>query len=405
MTELAPTDRGGPLPAQSSAAGALGASGFRPFFLLAGAFAALILPVWLLTLAGVLGPARYFDPVVWHAHEMIFGFAIAVFAGFLLTAVTNWTKRETLVGMPLIAVCGLWALGRVALAVAGSLPRGLPAVVDLAFLPVLVVALSRPIVASRNRRNFVMIAALTLIWLLDVAIHLEALGMLSGASRRAVPLALDVVVLLMIVMTGRIVPMFTKNATGGDQAVRGQPALDKAALAAMVVTALLGVAGTDARLGGCAALLTAILLAVRSTTWGTARTARVPLLWILHAGHAWIAIGLALRGMAAFTPLIPSAVATHALTVGAVGSLTVGMMSRVALGHTGRALVASRAVTLSFALITLAAIVRVVGPLVDMAAYRMTLFASGVLWTAAFVIFVVVHAPLLVAPRPDGERG
>jgi uncharacterized protein involved in response to NO len=383
---------------------AIAAKGFRPFFLLAGSFAALILPVWLLTLAGVLGPAGYLDAVTWHAHEMIFGFAVAVFAGFLLTAVSNWTGRETLVGTPLLAAGALWIAGRVAVALAGLLPRGVPALVDLAFLPVLVLALARPLAATKNRRNFVMIAALTMMWTADLVIHLHALGVLAGGTRRAVALALDVIVLLMIVMTGRVVPMFTKNGTGV-ASVHGRPSLDKAAIAAMVATTVLDVTTSDARIAGSAALVTAVLVAVRTSTWGTRHTARVPLLWILHAGHAWIVAGLALRAASAFTSAVPSVVATHALTVGAIGGLTLGMMSRVALGHTGRPLTSSRAVTLSFLAITLAAFVRVVGPLVALPAYLLTVYAAGILWTAAFVVFVVVYAPVLMTARSDGKPG
>jgi uncharacterized protein involved in response to NO len=371
----------------------LAAKGFRPFFLLAGAFAALVLPVWLLTLAGVLGAAGpgYLPAVMWHAHEMIFGFAVAVFAGFLLTAVSNWTGRETLAGKPLLAACALWTLGRIAMALA-------------AFLPALVLALARPLVATRGWRNLIMVVALAVLWLANGAIHLDALGVLPGASHRAFIVALDVVVVLMIAMTGRIVPMFTKNATGVT-AVRAQPALDKAALVAMVATSLLDVSTSDPRLAGTAALVTAVLVAARSATWGTRHTAHVPMLWILHAGHAWIVAGLALRGAAAFTASVPAVVATHALTVGAIGGLTLGMMSRVSLGHTGRPLTSSPAVTLSFWLMTAAAIVRVLGPLVDVAAYRTWVFASGILWSLAFALFVFVHAPVLAAPRVDGKPG
>jgi uncharacterized protein involved in response to NO len=249
-----------------------------------------------------------------------------------------------------------------------------------------------------------MVAALATIWAADLAIHLDALGIVPGASHRAVAVALDVIVLLMIVMTARVMPMFTKNATGVTS-VRGQPALDKAAIVAMVATTLLDATTTDARLVGTVALVTGVLVAVRSATWGTRHTARVPLLWILHAGHAWLVAGLALRGAAAFTSSIPSVVATHALTVGAIGGLTLGMMSRVALGHTGRPLTSSRAVTLSFVLVTLAALVRVAVPLVDMTAYRASVFAAGTLWAAAFGIFVVYHARMLTTARVDGKPG
>jgi uncharacterized protein involved in response to NO len=380
------------------------AKGFRPFFLLAGAFAALILPVWLFTLAGVVAPARYLDAMTWHGHEMVFGFAIAVIAGFLLTAVGNWTGRETLVGRPLLGACAVWLAGRLAMAAPGALPRGIAAAIDLAFLPVLVIAIARPLAATKNRRNFVMVAVLTVMWVADLAIHLEALGVLSGWSRRALLFAVDVIVLLMIVIAGRVLPMFTKNATSV-ASVRGRPALDQAAILAMVATALAGVGGADARLVGGMAAVTAALVVLRAWTWGTAHTARVPLLWILHAGHLWIAIGLGLRAAAAFTSAVPPAVATHALTVGAVGALTLGMMSRVLLGHTGRALVSSPTMIASFVLVTLAALVRVAGPLVDSAAYRASVFVAGGLWTAAFALFVLLSAPVVVARRVDGKTG
>lgn len=380
------------------------AKGFRPFFILAGAFAALILPVWLLTLAGTLGPVRYLDAITWHAHEMIFGFTIAVIAGFLLTAVGNWTGRETLVGKPLFGACALWLAGRAAMALGGALPHGMPAAIDLAFVPVLAVAIARPLLATRNRRNFVMIGVLAVLWAANVMIHLEALGLSHGPSRRALMVAVNVVVLLMIVMAGRIFPMFTKNGTGV-AAVRGQPALDKATIASMLVVVVVDATTTDPRLGGVAAGVTAALVILRAWTWGTRHTARVPLLWILHAGHAWIAIGLALRAAAAFTSAVPVVLSTHALTVGAIGALTLGMMSRVALGHTGRALAASPAVVASFVLVTLAALVRVFGPLLDAAAYRASVFAAGILWTAAFSLFVVVYAPVLTGARTDGKAG
>jgi uncharacterized protein involved in response to NO len=392
-------------PEPAAATSPIAAKGFRPFFLLAGAFAALILPVWLLTLAGVLGSSSYTDAMTWHAHEMVFGFSVAVLAGFLLTAVGNWTGKETLVGTPLLAASTLWVAGRVAMATSGALPRGMPAVIDLAFIPVLGVAIGRPLVATRNFRNFVMIGALAVLWLADLAVHLDALGIIHGASHRALVLAVDVIVLLLIVMSGRIVPMFTKNGTG-QASVHGRPALDKAAIASMILTLVLTAAITnDVRPGGAAAGLTAVLVILRSWTWGTRHTARVPLLWILHAGHAWIAVGLAMRAVAAFSSLVPFVVATHALTVGAIGGLTLGMMARVALGHTGRPLASTRSVTLAFVLVTLAAVVRVVGPLVDMTHYRATVFIAGISWTAAFLLFVIVYAPVLTSPRTDGRPG
>ncbi len=394
----------GQAPAPPVQTTAFAAKGFRPFFLLAAAFAALILPVWLLTLAGVLSPATYADAVTWHAHEMLFGFAVAVIAGFLLTAVGNWTGQETLVGKSLLGACGVWLLGRLVMAVPGSLPRGVPALVDLAFLPVLALAIGRPLAATKNRRNFVMIAVIALIWAANVAVHLDALGVFGGLRRRALGLALDVVVFLMIVIAGRIVPMFTKNGTGVTS-VKSQPALDKAAIAMMGLTIVADLAAPETRIAGVAAGAAALVVALRARTWGMRHTLSVPLLWILHAGHTWIVVGLALRAVAAFTPVIPVAVATHALTVGAIGALTIGMMARVTLGHTGRALASSRAMVAAFILVTLAALVRVGGPLVDLGASRTTVFVAGGLWTAAFAMLVVVIGPAVVAPRVDGKPG
>lgn len=383
----------------------IAAKGFRPFFLASAFFAALILPIWLLTLAGVLMPITYFDAMTWHAHEMLFGFTTAVVAGFLLTAVGNWTGKETLVGKPLLAACAVWAAGRIAMATASTLPRGLAAMVDLAFLPVVAFAIGKPLAATKNRRNFVMIAVLALLWTANLAVHLDALGILNGLRRPALAFALDLIVFLMIVITSRILPMFTRNGAG-EPSVRNQPALDKAAIAAMALTTLITVARPDSKVSGVAAGLTAILVAVRARTWGGQHTLRVPLLWILHAGHAWIVVGLALRAVSSFAPAVPSVLGTHALTVGAIGALTVGMMARVTLGHTGRMIVASRSMTAAFGLITLAAFVRVVGPLLLGATlYRGTVFVAGGLWTAAFALLAAVIAPLVIAPRIDGKPG
>jgi len=384
--------------------GSLGAKGFRAFFLAAAVFAVLILPTWLLTLSGVIAPNRYLDATTWHAHEMIFGFTVAVIAGFLLTAVASWTGKETIVGTPLLAACLLWCSGRAAMALAGELPRGVPALVDLAFLPVLAAAIARPLVRARSARNFVLVAILAALWLADLAVHLDALGVLRDVRRQAISAALDLVVLLMVVIAGRVIPMFTRNATG-ESSVRSVRALDHAAIGATAICGIADVTSSDPRIVGAAAALAAVMVAARAATWGAQHTARQPLLWILHAGHAWIVVGLALRAVATLTTHVPLSTANHALTVGGIGGLTVGMMSRVSLGHTGRVITSTSPVTASFVLLSVAALVRVLMPLVDVASYRSWLVAAGLLWTAAFAIFVVVHAPILIAPRSDAKPG
>lgn len=392
-------------PAVPGHAGAVIArKGFRPFFLLAAGFAVAVVPLWMLALLGVVDPNGYFDATSWHAHEMIFGFAVAVIAGFLLTAVASWTQRETVVGAPLMALSALWLLGRAALVLGHVLPRWAPAACDLAFLPALAFAIGRPLVASKNRKNFVMLALIAALGLSNLAMHLDVLGVLPGLRRRGSLVGVDLVVLMILVMAGRVFPMFTRNVTGV-QSIRSLPAVDAAAVAAMALLTMADVGAPGATATPWIAAATGLLALARSATWGARYSFRTPLLWVLHVGYLWIPIGLVLRALAARTSFIPGAVATHALTVGAIGTITLGMMARVALGHTGRTLTTSRTVTASFVLVTLASVARVGTPLLGALEYRTGLLAAGVLWTAAFALYLVAYVPVLVSPRVDGREG
>ncbi len=379
--------------------------GFRPFFLCAPLFGAALVPLWLLVVTGVVAPSPYLAPTVWHAHEMVFGYTAAVVAGFLLTAVGNWTQRETLVGKPLLALVALWMLGRVAIFFSGSLGRGVPAIVDLAFWPALLWALARPIIAVRDRRHFVLVGVLLFIFAADVVVHLDALGVAAvGQARHACLVALDAVVLVVLVIAGRVFPMFTRNATGVGS-IRSVPALEVATMAGIAGLTLFDAAAPDSRVASAWAGGVAVLAAARAARWGTRHTLRTPLLWILHVGYAWIPVGLAMRALAAFVPAIPVSLATHALTVGAIGALTLGMMARVSLGHTGRPLVAPRAATVAFASMVGAGCIRVIAPLLAPTWYRTTLVVAGGLWSASLLLFAVCYAPMLVASRVDGQPG
>lgn len=379
------------------------AKGFRPFFLLAGGFAALLVPLWLVVLSGWVRADHYFDAMSWHAHEMIFGFALAVIAGFLLTAVANWTGRETAIGGHLGVLAGLFVAGRVAISAAAVMPRPLVAAVDLAFLPALAFAIGRPILATRNRRNYPVLAMVSVMFLADLAMHLDVLGVLPGVRRRASLVAVDVVTLLVLFVAARIFPMFTRNATKVET-VRNQPALDWATTISMAALVLADVAFPDRPIGTVLAGVTAALAVARSSTWGARHTGAVPLLWILHVGHAFVPLGLALRVGAALTPAIPASSALHALTAGAIGCSTLGMMARVSLGHTGRPLTPTRAVVVSFAFVALAALLRVVGPFLGRGSLGV-LHLAGTLFGLAFALFVVSHWELLTTPRTDGKPG
>lgn len=396
-------------PADSAAtdtASALLANGFRPFFLLAALYAIVMVPLWLAILTGNLAPGTYLQPIDWHAHEMTWGFVSAVVAGFLLTAVGNWTHRETATGASLACLVLLWLAGRVAMLFTVALPRGVPAAVDLAFLPALAVVLARPLVAAKNRRNFAMLAILAALFVANVVVHLDGLALLpAGSARRANLVSVDLIVLLVMLISGRVFPMFTRNSTG-IQSIRTIPWLDRVCVAAMAVLLL-----TDAftpqhgRFGAFAAGVVGLLAAARAVHWGGRHSLRDPLLWVLHAGYGWLVVGLLLRCTAGVLGAPLSSVATHALTVGAIGTLTLGMMARVALGHTGRVLLAPSSTTFAFVAITLAALARVLQPWLAPEHYVVGLVAAGVFWVLAFAVFLAGYAPILLRPRVDGRPG
>jgi uncharacterized protein involved in response to NO len=380
------------------------AKGFRPFFLAAAAFAALALPIWVLMLHGYLESPTYFGGMFWHAHEMVFGFAAAVIAGFLLTAVSNWTNRPTPTGVPLALLVLLWLSARVALVAGDVVPRALTAALDLAFLPALALGIGRPIVAARNRRNYVFVAMLAALELCNLMTHLGALGIAPHWVRIGNIVAIDVITLMMVVVSGRVIPMFTRSATGV-ASIRSSTPLDRAAILATLSLTLLDALSAPSNVLWPVAIVAGLLVAARARHFGIQHTVRQPLLWVLHFGHAWIFIGLLLKGTSYLTPALGPSAALHALTAGAIGTLTLGMMTRVGLGHTGRHLAVPRSMAVAFGAVTLAALIRVVGPLLDNALHLPSILAAALLWTIAFVVYLAVNAPALVTPRIDGRPG
>ncbi|HEY8431252.1 MAG TPA: NnrS family protein [Sandaracinaceae bacterium] len=390
--------------ARPAARSALLAKGFRPFFLLAALWAAAAVPLWLVVQAGRADVGAYFVPAYWHAHEMVFGYAAAVVAGFLLTAASNWTGRETATGALLLALAVLWIAGRAALLASSALPEGLVAAVNLAFLPALALVLGRVIVGARNRRNYGIVAVLALLWLAQLASHAGALRGDLLLQRGGTLVGVDLVLVLVAVIGGRIVPAFTRNATKAE-GIRSFPWLDRAAVASVLAC---GVADATLLSGAPLAAVFGVAAALnlaRARAWGARHALREPLLWVLHLGWLVFPLGLALRAAAALTPAVGAAAALHVLTVGTIGVLTLGMMARVALGHTGRPLSAPPAVSAAFVLLALATIVRAAGPMVGGRLSTPALHAAGALWALAFVLYLVRLGPALVTPRPDGRPG
>jgi len=384
---------------QAPAGCALWALGFRPFYLLASAFAALSILLWSLQFTGWLG-RPYLPAPIWHAHEMIFGFALAVVVGFLFTAGRNWSGLPTPTGWRLAALAALWVAARVLVLT----PFGwAAAMVNAAFPLSAAVALAIPFVKSRNRRNYFFIGLLVLMSAVVLGIHLEQLGVLRFPGWAGIQLALDVILFMMAVMGGRVIPMFTNNGVPGAAATR-KPLVEKAALGATLVL----LAADALQAGGWLLALVAIVAAaahlVRWWLWDPLKTLRSPIVWVLQVAYLWIPVHLVLRAAAVLGWVAPSA-ATHALTVGAIGGLIIGMITRTARGHTGRPLQADRYETACYLMVLLAALVRVFVPLLVPALMLQAVVWSAVLWSAAFGLYFVRYWPVLTRPRLDGRPG
>lgn len=374
--------------------------GFRPFYLLASVFSALAVPVWAGQYAGWLPTSTYLQGALWHGHEMLFGYTLAVVAGFLLTAVRNWTARPTPSGMPLAALAALWVAGRVLVLT----PFGIAAALVNAAFPVAVaIGIGVPLARSGNRRNYFFVALLLLLGAVVLAAHLSYLGLLARPARASLQVGLDVILFVMAVMGGRVIPMFTNSGVPGTQA-RRVPWVEKLALAS--VLALLGadLLQWPAPWIGWIAGIAALAHGARLVLWQPWRTLRTPLVWILHAGYAWIVVHLGLRALAA-AGFVGEPLALHALTIGAIGGLTIGMMTRTARGHTGRPLKADGFELACYLLVQLAAITRVLGAMLVPSAYLATVVASAGFWSAAFAIYAVRYWPVLSRPRLDGMPG
>ncbi len=400
-TRQPPTD---PAPTARERHGLL-ALGFRPFFLVAGLLAVLSLAAWLAVLFGQLAPPSYLAGSNWHAHEMLFGYTAAVIAGFLLTAVRNWSGLPTAAGGGLAALVGLWLAARFApwLGLPGWLIGGL----DIAFFPALALALRRPLWRGPNPANRLFLAVLGGFTLASLLVNLDGMGIASGLAPRGQRLMLDLIVVIMLVVSGRVMPFFTRAAVPAAKPV-SRPWLDAlnvgVVLAMLALHLALPVNPLAMQASGVAAMLAGGLLLARLAGWHERRAWGLPMLAVLYLGLLWLAAGLMLDGLADFR-LLPPSVALHTITAGAIGTMTLGMMTRVTLGHTGRPMQAGRLTILAFALVTAAALLR--GPVVwiEPGLYQAWMLASGACWVGAFGLFIAVYAPMLIAPRIDGKPG
>lgn len=383
---------------------ALLGKGFRPFFLGAALFAVLYMPLWawVYLKGGATGP---FGPIVWHAHEMLHGFTVAVIAGFLLTAVSNWTRESTAEGWLLLGVFSVWLAGRIGILLCGFLPEAfypIVSAIDLAFLPIFAGTIARPIFKTKNKRNYGFPIILMVMWVSNLLMHLDVYGITIGMGMKSLYLALHMILVIVILITGRIVPLFTRNALD-DMSIQSNPKVDKLCVGLAVLFAAISISGIQV-LVPWVALALALALVVRSWKWGSLKTLKVPLLWILHFGNLWLILGFTLLAMSSWGVLAPS-VAIHGLTTGVLGILCLGMMARVTRGHTGRDLTTDKLTTLAFVLMVGAVLTRVGGPIVGGSAVMTSIVVSAGLWSAAFLLYLTQHAHMLLTPRPDGRPG
>ncbi|MEO8080977.1 MAG: NnrS family protein [Caldimonas sp.] len=388
-----------PVRAPPTARFALWELGFRPFYLLASGFAALSIALWALQFSGWLGHPYLAGPM-WHAHEMLFGFMLAVIVGFLFTAGRNWSNQPTPTGVSLAALAALWLAARILVLT----PFGwAAAIANVAFPLAAAIALARPFITAGNRRNYFFIALLLLLSAAAAAVHLSQLGVVRMPGFAGIQIGLDVVLFIVAVMAGRVVPMFTNNGVPGAAAGR-RPWLERLALGALLVLLL----GDALQLHGpvLVALLVVGALAHlgRWLLWQPWKTLRTPIVWVLHVAYFWIPLHLLLRALAELG-LVPTSASTHALTVGAISGMIIGMITRTALGHTGRPLVAGRVEVACYLLVLLSALVRVFVPLAVPQHTLLAVSCSAALWSAAFGLYALRYWPILTRPRVDGKPG
>jgi len=379
------------------------AIGFRPFYLLASVFAVAAILFWLAGFNGRLPVGAYLQGVFWHSHEMLFGYIVAVMAGFLFTAVRNWTGLPTPSGVTLGGIVLLWILARVLLV---SGPSALAVILDVAFLPMIAIAVAIPILRSRNKRNYKIIGVLVAVSLLHFVFHMALGGQLpSWLSRASLFASIDLVVILFALVGGRVIPAFTRNAVAGSDP-RHENWLEVIAfgsLLVIVLVTLLGGAFTFAAwVPTSLFIVAAVAHLLRLALWQPQVTLGNPLLWMMPVAYSWLPAALLLRALSTVAVIVPGAW-IHALTMGALSSLMMAMMMRSTLGHTGRKLVASQMDILAFLLLQLAALLRVVaGGTGD---YQAVVVLSGVVWVLAFAVFIVRYLPMLVHSRVDGKPG
>lgn len=378
------------------------ALGFRPFFLFSAIASVILILLWLPYLYGHLSLASHFNPLMWHAHEMVFGFTTGVIAGFLLTAARNWTSLETPSGTPLIIIFAIWCLGRLAVTVPLGLPASAIATLDLLFIPSVIAGLAGPLIKARNMRNIPFLFILALLWFANLLMHLEPLG-ISNSARAGADLGLGVVILVIVIMGGRVIPFFTRNPLPG-MTPRQWGFVEFCSVFGTVALLFLELLVPLAIVPAIWSLLLGLILLLRVAGWYDKRIWQHPIIWVLHVAYASIALGFVLKGIA-LMGLVPASTAIHMLAYGGIGLITLGMMGRVSLGHTGRKLQLPPLTVLGIKVLAVGTLFRLGATLFGGALGSALLGLAALCWILAFGAFAKEYLPYLIKPRIDGRPG
>lgn len=380
-------------------------AGFRPFFLCAALWAAVGLPLSIAYFEMAAELPTRFSPSIWHPHEMAFGFGGAVVAGFLLTAIPNWTGRMPLQGGPLAGLVALWFLGRVAVLISATMPAPVAAALDLAFPAVFFLVVAREIATGRNWRNLPMVAALALLFMGNLLTHLDVLN-IAATGVLGAHIGVATLAMLVALVGGRITPSFTRNwlVKTMPGAIEPAPfgALDRFALAATLLALIAWVTFPDTRPTATLQIIAGAALFARLMRWRGASTGAEPLLFVLHLGYGWLGLGLLLMGANTLFSITDPTAPLHALTAGAVGTMTLAVMTRATLGHTGRALVADRGTAAIYVAVTLSAALRVGAPFTG-EYYFVSLAVAAGLWSLAYGLFALMYFGMLTMPRARAD--
>jgi uncharacterized protein involved in response to NO len=375
--------------------------GFRAFFILAGFSALALVIVWGNVIQGSIILDNYYPTLYWHAHEMLFGYSIAVISGFLLTAVRNWTGKDTVKGHSLALLCLLWVYGRIVPFYSEIFPDIIIALIDFLYLPTLIICICKPIAEVDKPKMLLLPSLLFILMIANGLIHAEILGWSEDTANLGLTMGVATIITMILVIAGRVFPFFTERGLSGIL-IRRKPILDVIAIASALLVFILLLIDVTGILLAISASITVITNTARVTVWYVHRIWLIPLLWVLYIGYAWIILGFGLIALSAYD-IVAQSLAIHAFTVGGIGVLTLGMMARVSLGHTGRILKISNAMVYAFVLINLASFFRVLMPFLFPDWCSDFVYFSTLCWLAAFVIFIFIYTPILSSARADGK--